>query len=80
MRLDIPNTDPTPNPEQRLLMRERIERAMSGLTPQQRELAQMMAEGLTDAEIGARLGLTKHGARKRITTMRRTARATEQDQ
>ncbi len=33
---------------------------MTELSPRQREVADLVAEGLTEAEIGARLGISRH--------------------
>jgi RNA polymerase sigma-70 factor, ECF subfamily len=60
-RLEQMHPDPAPNPEQRLLQREKftqIHRAMKQLTLQERQCMHLRAEGFRYREIGEILGIS----------------------
>lgn len=44
---------------------------MTTLAPRQREIADLVAEGLTEAEIGARLGITRNTVKNHKTIVYR---------
>ena len=73
---ELPGDGPQPvrdpadlHPLDRLIQRELVMRILQRLTPQERAIAHLRLQGLSDAEIGQQLGL------KRISITQRMARA-----
>jgi DNA-binding CsgD family transcriptional regulator len=65
------------DPDEFVIGRERIRRALSGLSPLQRRLVMLVAQGHTAPEIGALLSMTPHAVEQALYLIRRTSRASE---